>query len=328
VKSGSRWLLRAGQLLLVAAIIGGVYRRLAPELSRLTWSDVLRWAPRPVPLVLATAVLVGVYVAHAFLWRRIMRDLAVGDIGSRATVRLYFLASLGRYLPGKIWQLAGLALLARRAGLPPARATACALLGQFAFLTTGLLFLALLLPEWRGGAPAVLGMLALLAAALGVAVLGTTRLGTRIRDRLRTRMDARTAERLTTAFDLADRIRVRDAIAWLAAYGVTWIALGLAFSIFVSAFVPEVMGDIRHLSGTIAASYLAGYVTLVPAGLGVRESAMVLLLAEVPAIPAAAALVIAVLSRVWFTVAEVLPLAVPPAARGPAAASSDATEVS
>jgi hypothetical protein len=274
-------------------------------------------------------VLVGAYVAHAFLWRRIMRDLDVGEIGKTATVRLYFLASLGRYLPGKVWGLAGLALLSRRAGLPAARATACALIGQFVFLTTGLLFLAMLLPEWRGGLPALVGAAVLLAMAGGLAMLVATGYGRQIRERLRKRLTSRNAERLVNAFDLADRIRVRDAISWFVAYGITWIAIGLAFSVFVDAFVPGTLHEIRHLSGTMAASYLVGYMTLVPAGLGVRESAMFLLLAEVPAIPAAAALVIAVLARVWFTLAEVLPLAAPPVLRTPDAVPPvDASEVS
>ena len=80
----------------------------------------------------------------------------------------------------------------------------------------------------------------------------------------------------------------------------------------------------RHLAGTIAASYLWGYiVVLAPGGLGVREVAMSLLLAQIPGFPVAASLVVAAWSRIWFTFAEVAPLGlVPLLGRGPSRESS------
>jgi hypothetical protein len=77
-----------------------------------------------VPLAASFTLLVGVYIAHALLWRRIMSDLQIARPTVRATLRVYFLASLGRYLPGKVWQLAGLAVLAGRAGMPAGSAAA------------------------------------------------------------------------------------------------------------------------------------------------------------------------------------------------------------
>jgi hypothetical protein len=82
---------------------------------------------------------------------------------------------------------------------------------------------------------------------------------------------------------------------------------------FVSAFVPSALTALRHLAGTIAASYLWGYVMVIaPAGLGVRELAMSGLLAQIPGFPAVAAVVVPVASRLWFTLAELVPLAIIP----------------
>jgi hypothetical protein len=53
------------------------------------------------------------------------------------------------------------------------------------------------------------------------------------------------------------------------------------------------------------------------AGLGIREGVMLVLLGQV--MPGPAALVISVLSRLWFTTAEVLPLALIPLTRDEAA---------
>jgi hypothetical protein len=317
-----RRVVRAGQGIVVAAILFGVYRALAPDLSGLSWRDVTALRPRPAPILLATLLLSAMNVAHAFLWRRIMQDLVVGSPDVAATLRVYFVASLGRYLPGKLWQLAGVAMLSRRAGLPGGAATACAVIGQLGFVVSGLLLLALLLPESGSGMAGLAGASALIAAAVGVWVLLATRAGHGAREWLRRRLPAADTK-IGAAFDLADRVRPRRAVIWLVGYGLSWVGIGIAFTLFVSGFVPGAAASVRELSGAIAASYLAGFLALVPAGLGVREAALSLLLAQIPAVPVAAALVIAVLQRVWFTVAEILPLAVLPFL-GPGTTSEEA----
>jgi hypothetical protein len=307
--------LRVAQVVLIVAIAWGVWRALSPAFVELQARDFLRWTPAPGALALSIAMLVGVYIAHAFLWRRIMRDLDIGRPDVRTTIRIYFLASLGRYLPGKFWALAGFAVLSREAGLAGGPATAAALIGQFGFLATGLLLLALLLPEWGGGLPALLGGGALAAAAAGLWILVATPLGHGTRERIRKLAGNRLGSRLATVLELAERIRPRAALLWLAGYGFSWILLGMAFTIFCVAFVPGLAAAPRPLAGALAASYLAGYIALVPAGLGVREAALATLLSSVAQVPVAAAIVIALASRIWFSIAELLPIAALPLLR-------------
>jgi glycosyltransferase 2 family protein len=319
-------MVRAAQALLLMLILWGIYRVLAPELGQLRWSDLTRWRPALLPLGASFALLVAVYLAHALLWRQIMRDLEIGRPAVHTTVRVYFLASLGRYLPGKLWQLAGLAVLAGRAGLPPGRAAAAAVLGQFGFLTTGLLYLGVTLPEWRGvlgvdGESDVLGPLTIGAVLLigGGAVLWllvATPLGHGFRIWMVRRAGERAGQGLGAAFRLADRVRPRDAMMWAAGYALSWILLGMAFTLFVAAFEPAAAAEPRYLGGAVAAAYLAGYLfVLAPAGIGVREAAMLVLLQRVMP-DAAGALVVSALSRVWFTAAEFVPLALLPVLPG------------
>lgn len=310
--TGRRWFWRFAQLALVVLVCAGVYRALAPELAGLSWDELRRYRPALVPLAGSTALLLGVYLAHAFLWRRIMTDLDVARPPARDTVRVYFLASLGRYIPGKLWQLAGLAVLAARAGIPAGGAAAAAVLGQIAFLTTGLLFLAVLLPRWAEGAPALIAA-AMLAAAAAAVGLFASPWGRGVRARVIRLVPPRVGSRLEAAVTFASRIQPGTALVWGAAYGLTWVVLGLAFAMFVAAFVPEAFRAHRHLAGTMAASYLWGYIVVIaPGGLGVREVAMSLLLSQIPGFPVAASLVVAACSRIWFTFAEVAPLGLVP----------------
>ena len=309
-----RLLMRLLQLALVALIGWLVWRSLAPELARVTLNDFLQWKPSAAPLLLSLLLLLAMYAAHALLWRRISTDLHAPRASLRTTFRVYFLASLGRYVPGKVWQLAGLAVLAQRAGLPPGTSMAAAVFAQFAFLTTGLVLLAVLLPGYAEFWPALIAAIAIAVAALGAYLIAATPLGHRVRNAVLQRAGVGRAK-LETAFSIADRVRVRDAVRWELLYAFTWLVLGAAFALFVGAFVPAAssLSDARFHAGVVAASYLAGYVVMiVPAGAGVRELTMSALLAQHPAIPASAAVLIAVASRVWFTVAELLPLAVVP----------------
>lgn len=329
-----RTMLRLGQLLLLALIVWGIYRVLAPELGRITGDDLLRWRPAALPLTASFLLLVGFYIGHAFIWRKILSDLGIGRPGVAVTLRIYFLASLGRYIPGKLWALAGLAVLAGRAGLPAAPAAAAQLIGQFGFLATGMLFLGLTLPEWSvvladgstaryaaggTGRTTVPTALPLMAGAAMLATAGTllwlllaTAPGRATLERLAQTFGPWGGERLRSAIELANRIRPRDAAAWAAAYALSWAVLGIAFAMFVASFEPATAGMLRFVAGTVAAAYLAGYlVVIVPAGIGVREGAMVLLLAQV--MHPAGALVVSALSRVWFTAAELVPLALLPA---------------
>ena len=51
--------------------------------------------------------------------------------------RIWFLASLGKYIPGKVWAVAGAAVLAQRAGVDPSVAVAGALVLQVLALASG-----------------------------------------------------------------------------------------------------------------------------------------------------------------------------------------------
>ena len=305
-----KWLLRVGQLLLVVAVSYGIVRALAPEVGRISLQDLQQWRPNILLALAATVMLLAVYLIHCYLWRHITYRLSGVKPGIKAALRIYFLASLGRYIPGKLWQLAGLVVLAQKAGVPPIAASAALLAAQFAFLTSGLLYLALLLPGWGGKAPIVGAAVMLAAGAGGFFVFTATRIGHNARAWLTRRF----GERFGNALMLLDRIVWRDALTWWLAYAFSWALLGASFVVFVAAFAPVQPTQYLHVAGIVAAAYLFGYVAFFSfAGLGIREAVMLGLLNQV--VPAPAALVVSVGSRLWFTAAELLPLAFIPIAR-------------
>jgi glycosyltransferase 2 family protein len=315
VKPATRRIARqAGRGALVVLVAWALLRAFGLRLGQLDLSALAAARPVPGPLAASTILLVAVYLAHALLWRRIFTDLGGTRPPFHVTLRIYFISNLGRYLPGKVWQLAGMAVLAERAGLSGLAASAAAVLGQLVLLVTGALFVVLLLPGWTGSGTAIAT-----AAALAIAAtVGLRLLGGPLREPLRRRLRGRWGRRLAPALDFAGAVRGRAALGWAAGYILTWAVLGLAFVLFVNAFSPDAALSARHLAGTVAASYLGGYLAFfAPGGIGVREAAMGVLLAQV--VPTEVAVVIAIASRLWFTVAEVALLAVLPFLTGPGA---------
>jgi glycosyltransferase 2 family protein len=294
--------LRLGQFALIVIVTYGIVRALAPEVDKLSARDFAEWKPDPRLFAASLVMLLAVYLGHCYLWRVITTHLGGVKPGLKSSLRIYFVSSLGRYIPGKLWQIAGLAVFAQKAGISAYSATAASLAGQFAFLSSGLVYLALVLPGWGGRAP-IAAAAALLAVGLGLYMLFTSN--------AKLWLTRKFGQRFGTALALLDRITWREAIVWWLAYALTWALLGAAFVVFVSSFTRLTGGEAIHVAGTVAAAYLFGYVAFFSlAGLGIREGVMLGLLDNVMPLPAA--LVISVVSRLWFTAAELLPLALIP----------------
>ena len=289
---GKTLALRLLQLALIVVVTWGIVRALAPDLAKVSWQDFAAFDPSITRLLAATLLLIGFYLLHAQLWRTITMALGREELAWRSALHIYFLSGLGRYIPGKLWQVAGMALLAQRAGISAVAATAAAIVAQLAFITSGLIYLALVLPAWGGLAPIFVAMAGVLLAA--TVYRGRHWLALKI-------------NKLRPAVAMIDRITVRDALQWWLVYGVSWIILGAAFVLFTSAFATLDFTAQRHVAGTVAAAYLGGLLAFFSiAGLGVREALMGSLLVTV--MPAPAALVVSVASRVWFTMGELIPI--------------------
>jgi glycosyltransferase 2 family protein len=283
---------RVAQVALVILITWGIVRALAPDLAQVSLADFRQLDPSYSRLILATGILTGFYLFHAWLWYGITEELGQRRMDYRTALHIYFVSGLGRYIPGKLWQVAGMALLAQRAGISAIAATAASVFAQFAFITTGLIYLAVVLPTWGGPAPIV-------AAVLGLVIVAMSYFSRH--------WVARKIKRLEPVVAMLDRLTFQQAMKWWLAYAASWIILGLAFVLFTSAFVSLDNDQTRHVAGAIAAAYLGGLLAFFSvAGLGVREAVLGSLLLTV--MPAPAALVVSVASRVWFTIGELIPI--------------------
>lgn len=252
------------------------------------------WTPNWALVGLSVLTLLSGYFSSGFLWGRIVHDLGGPTLPPFVSVRLFMVANLGRYVPGKLWQIAGLAVLARQRGVAAPTSIAAAVVGQgLALIAATLLGLAAgwTLIEgtiWQWVVPVALfgGLLTGLHPSIFRALSGAC-------FRL-----ARTPE--------PEGLEPLAALRWFAFTLGNWVLYAGSFWLLVRGLGLEAAPV--PTASAFAAAYVLGYVMVfAPAGIGVREGFLVVLLS--PQLGPAASSAVAVIARVWTTLTEVIPAA-------------------
>jgi len=101
----------------------------------------------------------------------------------------------------------------------------------------------------------------------------------------------------------------RVVILGLAGTALAWVLYGLGFQLFAKGMLGSaVNGNSTDYIAVYTASYLIGYLTLIaPGGLGVREAALVIALRFAGLTTESNGWILALSSRLWLTVLEILP---------------------
>jgi uncharacterized membrane protein YbhN (UPF0104 family) len=279
-----RWRL-AVQLLVTVVVLVLVARTVASN-----WNSyrALNFALhlRPGWLLLSLASLAIVSALQIESWRRILAGWAQ-SLRFLAGARIWFLANLGRYVPGKVWSVAGMVVLAEQEGVQRWAAAASAVAVQALGLGTAAALVAAATPHaasplrLAGAALVALATVGLLAWKGALARLG--------------RLVGATGE-----------WRALPVGAVLAGSGLTllsWCVYGFAFWALARGLgLPPALPP-TDAAGVFALGYILGLLALfAPGGIGVREGVFYVLLT--PYLGSGGALALSVASRLELTVTE------------------------
>jgi uncharacterized membrane protein YbhN (UPF0104 family) len=268
----------AGALALALAAQWGAVRPLLGQLS-------------PASLAAALAAVLGGILATFLCWREVLADLG-RRLPVVAGARVFFLGQLGKYLPGSLWPVMAQMELGRDYQVPERASGSAVGVFLLVLVGTGLAVVAAAAPLL--GPDAVHAYWWLLAALpLALLVLVPP-----VLNRLLA-LAMRLARRPPLPRPLSAGGILRAAgwalASWLA-YGVhVWVLAGQ-----LGAGGPPLLA---RATGAFAAAWCAGFLlVVVPAGAGVREAALVVLLGGVLTRPEAT--VVAVVSRLLFVVGD------------------------
>ena len=289
---GRRWL-RAGQWIAGLAVVAFACRSLLRNWDQLR-AQPLDWRPAPGWLLLSAVLVWAMYALLIAAWRAMLH--AWGQrLDPWTAARIWTVSSLGKYLPGKVWAVAGMAVMAQQAGVAPGAAMGSAVILQALAVGAGAAVAGVCgVGALRQAHPGIVTILVLLvgASAAGIALLFWPPVVRRL-----LRVAAPEAA-------IADAGPAGPAIAFgVMANLAAWIGYGAAFWCLTRGLLPETRLTISRAVAVFTASYLAGFLALfAPGGLGVRESVFILML-QGPVGPAAAT-ALALASRVLLTITE------------------------
>ncbi len=287
-----RWWWRAAQVLLALLVVGLAARKLALNWAALR-SQTIQWELQPGWLLAAAAITWAAYALLVEAWRRVV--VSMGQrLGYREAARICMVSNLGKYIPGKVWAIAGNALLAQQAGVDATASVAAAMVLQALALASGVTLVGILGPAtlraYGTGYVAVTVILGALAV-LGVLALTSGRLLGMLR------------RVLPAAMPTLTPVPLGVMLAAFAANVCAWAAYGLAFVCLARGLTPDAALTWSQASTVFTISYLVGLVALfAPGGVGPRESLFVVLLTG-PLGPKLA-VVLALASRVLLTITE------------------------
>ncbi|MBD3332266.1 hypothetical protein GF356_05405 [candidate division GN15 bacterium] len=305
--SARQWWRRPVQIVLAGVILYFVFRQVAGN-----WEAIQAHEWDVDWLLLAGSIAAGIltFFTLSSVWRVIINGFGHRLDGPGA-FRIFYLSNLGRYIPGKVWQLFGVLYLARQKGIPPEQAGASFVLSQLFAIPASFLVYVLAVqvePDLLTDRIAILGSggawiitVAMALISFGVVLWPNRMLA--LANYLLRRLG-----RPEVIFQLDKKV----ALGIFLGYCVAWILYGVAFWLFVRSVAPGF--DAIPAIGVFNASYQIGYLMLfAPGGLGPRELVMGVLLTPFvgPLGPA-----IAILARLWAiaveTIAAALALAVKP----------------
>lgn len=234
--------------------------------------------------------------ASGLAWRSLLRGLGA-PLDLHDATRVFFTGQIGKYIPGTVWAYVAHAKLGREHGVPASRTTAASVLFVVAHTATGAVVAGLVLPFATGDVSDRFGWVALLAPLLLASlhprlVLPVLRMVHRVLGR-------------GSPPEQVSGPAVLRALGWLT---VTWMGYGMSMLLLLRpvaqadshALLPVALGGFA-LAWTVG-FIAAGVLVVTPAGLGVREVALLMVLG--PVVGGGAATAVVLLSRMVHTLGD------------------------
>src|SRR5687768_4728653 len=282
----AQWIFAAAVLFFAARSLAGQWNKVGSRFTHLQFG--WEW-------ILAASILV--LLIYALLiegWRRVLGAWD-SHLPFRQASRIWFLSSLGKYVPGNIWSLTAMGVMARERGLSALAATGSSVIMQMVSLATGA-GIVMVTSAKLLGQPLLVGAAVLI---LVVVLLSAPRFLPPVAVWVGNLIGKDIAPPSVPATSI-----------WTAALASTlsWLLYGLAFQLFVRGLLGSAPGEISSYIAVFTAAYILGFVSpIAPAGLGVRELTLAAFMTQLGLANEADAALVAIAARLWLTIVELIP---------------------
>lgn len=298
-KKIGKLLLQIGLPLVILAIIFYYVKQDWNELKSYTFE----W--NPALLLLALAGFMLQELSYGLIWRSVLARLG-SKLDLRISLRIYLASEFVRYIPGNVWHVLTRVLWVSKYGVPRPIAFASMMVELITKLAAGALIFAVSLLFW-GDLGSVRSLLYGTPIVVGLGVLTILALLVVLHPRILSAL-LNIALRLLKRNPVVLTLCYSDILLVTLAWCVSWIVAGAAFYVLLLALWPHTpLSALPICIGIYAIAWDIGFVSFItPSGLGFREGAVIGLFALALPLPGALAAIIAVLSRLVSTLAELI----------------------
>ena len=246
-----------------------------------------------VPLLIVSVFfLFGFFLMFAFGWKSIFKGIGV-SLPFFKGLKIIFYSQLGKYLPGKIWTWAGRIYFCQELGVPVSK-TFLSMVLEFALATISgiLIFLVafLISPRFKININPFLLIIVVIISFIAIHPKVLTKIINFFLCLLK-----KEPIRIDLNFSQICSI--------MGCYFIIWFCFGIAFYFLINSVTFITPSKIPIITGSFAVSSTIGVIALfAPAGLGVREGILTLLLSNF--FPLSLAILLSFLCRIWVSVGE------------------------
>jgi glycosyltransferase 2 family protein len=282
----AQWIFAAAVLFFAARSLAGQWNKVEARLLHVQFGWQWIGAATVVVLLSFALLIEG--------WRRVMgawdSHLPFGQ-----AARIWFLSSLGKYVPGNIWSLTAMGVMARGRGISALAAAGSSIIMQAVSLVTGAAIVMITGAQLLGQ-PVLVGVSVLI-------LIGILLSAPRFLPPLTVWIGSIIGKEVAPPSVPATSI-------WTAAIAsaLSWLLYGFAFQLFVRGLLGAAPGEISRYIAVYTAAYILGFISpIAPAGLGVREFTLAAFMTQLGLANEADAALVAIAARLWLTIIELVP---------------------
>lgn len=285
------------KFILIAVICYFVYLKLAEN-----WGNVKQydWSINYLMLFLSLIIHLLALFIMSFVWVILISGFG-HKVKLKDAFKISYIANLGRYIPGRIWPVFGMAYLAKRINIEEQTSVTSWIVAQLFSLPSAFLlgfFCILFSPTILNQAGSFLSSSFYLISLL-IAILSLLIIFAPSRVLIFLNVILRKLNKKEVSFDLS----VKTAISIYLGYIIGWFTYGLAFWLFIMSVTSNFDISLITAIGTFVLAYQIGYLAIfTPGGIGVRELLLAVILNPYLGILSAS---IAVAARIWNLAVEI-----------------------
>lgn len=245
-------------LTLSAALVYFFYRELAGNWDKFLEYD---WTIRYGYVAASLAILFLAFAISPLAWVKVLK-LQGEELGNLPAFVIFYLANLGKYIPGKLWGYGGQVYLTKRQGIGIQHVLVSAALLLILDYFAGLVFACVTLLAWPNVPPAA----AVLGAAVTILLVALVSWSERALGLFKKCLARIKITALNDVHAGADLFRI-----WLFLL-FRWVLIGISFVMGIKGLIAvDILESVAYCGAFVWSHLLSMIVFITPAGLGVRE---------------------------------------------------------